>query len=351
MKQLFTLVAAVALCLCSCGKKHHTASGWTDTIPVNVMVVGASDATTERNYVGDISSEKSISMAFPLGGTLTKVNVRNGQRVAKGQVLAMIDSTTTSSLHATALATLRQAEDAYRRLEGVYKEGGISEVRWVQMQTDLEKARQTEVSTRKRLEECTIRAPFSGTVSCGDLHEGQEMRPGETVCKVLDMNRLRISFSVPEQEIHHMAAGDAATATVPALDERELTLRISDKSLAANPLGHTYLVHASITSGDVEGLLPDMVAKVKVTRNESKANDGERKVMVPLNSIHTMPDGQCVWVIENGVARQRSITVGDFLKSGVMVEEGLADGDTVVVEGHQKLYTGARLKVQEVREF
>ena len=188
-------------------------------------------------------------------------------------------------------------------------------------------------------------------MSCGDLHAGQEMRPGETVCKVLDMSRLRVSFSVPEQEIRHMAAGDTATATVPALDERKLTLRISDKSLAANPLGHTYLVHASITSGEVEGLLPDMVAKVKVERSEGKAAKGERKVVVPLSSIHTMPEGQAVWVIENGVARQRSITVGDFLKSGVMVEEGLADGDTVVVEGHQKLYTGAKLKVQEVKSF
>ena len=79
------------------------------------------------------------------------------------------------------------------------------------------------------------------------------------------MSRLRVSFSVPEQEIRHMAAGDTATATVPALDERKLTLRISDKSLAANPLGHTYLVHASITSGEVKGLLPDMVAKVHAT--------------------------------------------------------------------------------------
>lgn len=349
MKQPVILAAAVILCLCSCGRKASVSTGWSDTIPVDIMVVGDVDATTERNYVGDISSEKEISLAFTLGGELQKVYVKNGQHVAKGQVLATIDSTTAASMHATAKATLRQAEDAYNRLKGVYTEGGVSEVRWMQMLTDLEKARQSETSARKHLEECTMRAPFSGTVSCGDIHEGQEMRPGEPVCSVLDMSRLRVSFSVPEQEIYRIEAGDKATATVPALGDRELGLRISDKSLEANPLGHTYRVRAAIISGEQDKLLPDMVAKVKVESGKRIAESGEKKVVVPTNCIHTMPDGQMVWVIEGGVACRRNVTVGDFVRSGVMVDQGLANGDTVVVGGHQKLYTGAKLKVASVK--
>jgi len=342
MRQLITLMAPIVLFFCSCGNKQSANNGWSDTISVNVMVINSSDTPTERNYVGDISSEKVIELSFPLGGTLTKVNVKNGQRVREGQMIAMIDSTTAASLHATAMATLRQAEDGYRRLEAVHKEGGISDVRWVQMVTDLEKARQAEVSARKHLENCTLKAPFSGVVSCIDRHVGQDMRPAETFARVLDMDKLRINFSVPEQEVLNLNIGDAASATIPALAGREVKLRISDKSLIANPLGHTYRVSASVVESDVRDLLPDMVAKVHIKYNKSTMG-----TVVPSKCIHTMPEGQVVWVIENGIAKQRIISVGDFVKCGVLVNGGLHDGDTVVIGGHQKLYNGAKVKVND----
>ena len=347
MRQTITIIATAMMLLWSCGSKHKVNSGWSDSIPVKIMVIEDVNAATERNYVGDISSEKDISLSFTFGGTLTKVGVTNGQQVTKGQVLAMIDSASAASLHATAMATLRQAEDAYRRLEPVYKEGGVSEVRWVQMVTDLEKARQTELSTRRRVEDCTMRAPFSGTVSCGDHIVGEEMRPGEPFCKILDMHKLQVTFSVPEQEMTRIVIGGMATAVVPSLNGRELKLRISDKSLIANPLGHTYRVQASIVEGEVRDLLPDMVTKVTVASETKDTETEENRVVMPSNCINTMPEGQMVWVIENGVAKQRTVTVGDFVKRGVLITSGLSQGDTVVTEGHQKMYTGAKVKVIE----
>ena len=295
---------------------------------------------TERNYVGDIGSEQEVSLSFPLGGTLTKVAVKNGDHVVNGQLLAEVDATSATSLHATALATLRQAEDAYRRLENVHREGGLSEVKWVEMETNLEKARQTEVSARKHMEDCILRAQFSGVVSCGTPLVGQEMHPGEHFGRLLDMKRLRVQFSVPEQEISLINVGDEATAEVPSMGNGQLALRISDKSLSANPLGHTYKVYASIVSGNVKNLLPDMVAKVHIELN---ALGG---IVVPSDCVQTMPEGTVVWVVKNGKAEHRQIGVGDFVRNGVVVKDGLMAGDTVVIAGQQKLYTGAKVKMK-----
>lgn len=307
-------------------------------------MVGDSESSAERNYVGTIGSEREVTLSFALGGTLTKVSVHNGQRVAAGQVLAEVDATRARSMHAAALATLRQAEDAWRRLEAVHKEGGISEVRWVEMETDLEKARQTEASTRKQLEDCTIRAPFAGVVSCADRHVGQEMKPGETFCRVIDLERLRVSFSVPEQEIALIALGDEATARVSALGERELRLRVADKGMTANPMGHTYRVNATVVAGECKDLLPDMVAKVHATLGDGGG------MAIPMECVQTMPEGTIVWVVKDGRAEQRRIAVGDFFSGGVYVKSGLAAGDTVVAEGRQKLYTGAKVKSRKVEK-
>ena len=334
------LLTGVATLLFSCGRKDKVPSGWTDSILVETLVVGNGNMPTERNYVGDIGSEREVSLSFPLGGTLTKVGVKNGDNVVKGQLLAEVDATSASSLHATALATLRQAEDAHRRLENVHREGGMSEVKWVEMETDLEKARQTEVSARKHLEDCSLRAPFNGVVSCGTPLVGQEMRPGESFGRLLDMQRLRVQFSVPEQEISLIDIGDEAIAEVPSMGNGTFTLRVSDKSLNANPLGHTYKVYATIVSGNTKDLLPDMVAKVHMKLKELGG------IVVPSSCVQTMPEGTVVWVVKNGKAEHRLIEVGDFVRNGVMVNDGLAAGDTVVVAGQQKLYTGAKVKTR-----
>lgn len=338
MKQTVTLLFLTLLLFCSCKRDKGITSGWTDTLPVEVLVVDAGTASTERNYVGDIGSEREVTLTFMLGGTLTHVAVHNGQRVAEGQLLAEVDATTARSMHAAAQATLRQAEDAYRRLEAVHREGGISDVRWVEMETDLEKARQTELSARKRLEGCSIRAPFAGVVACQDHHVGQELKPGESFGRLIDMGRLRVNFSVPEQEISLIQMGDVAEATVPALDNRHIDLRIADKGFIANPLGHTYRVHAAIVAGDLRGILPDMVAKVHARLGTLGG------IVVPSDCVQVMPNGTMVWVVQDGRAQHRTVTVGDFVRNNVYIKAGLAAGDTVITAGQQKLYTGAKVK-------
>lgn len=344
MRQYYTVFAVALLMLCSCGGRGTQFQGWTDTIPVEIMVVNDKATNEERSYVGDIGSDHEVTLSFMLGGTLTKVAVKNGQHVAQGQVLAEVDATRARSIHTAALATLRQAEDAHRRLEALHREGGLSEVKWVEMETNLEKARQTELTARKSLEDCAIRAPFAGVVAMTDRHVGQEMKPAEPFARLLDMGRLRVNFSVPEQDIVYVKVGDTATATVPSVDNGKFSLRVSDKSLIANPLGHTYKVQATIERGQgVKGLLPDMVAKVRMMLGN--AEEGVMRVTVAADCVQTMPEGTILWVVKNGKAEQRKVKVGDFTRNNVVIDEGLETGDTVVVAGYQKLYTGAKVRI------
>ena len=323
-----------------CGQQKQD-RGWTDTITVDALVVVSGDNAGQKEYVGAIGSEVEVDLNFPLGGKLTRVAVSNGQRVRSGQVLAEVDATTVTSLHNTALATLRQAEDAYNRMKNVHDDGGISDVRWVQMETDLEKARQAEVAARKRVEESQLKAPFDAVVSCRNHFVGEEMKPLETFARLLDFNRLRVGFSVPEQEVRLLLVGTTGTVTIPALDNRELSIKINDKSLVANPLGHTYKLYATIVGGNTQGVLPDMVAKVHVTL------DAKAGIVVPSECVSVMPEGTAVWVVQNGRAYHRSITASDFIRNGVVVDTGLRDGDTVIIRGQQKLYNGAKVKIRK----
>lgn len=332
------LYLTLSLVLIGCGEKKDKNQQFDPTIPVKIAVVDYSDGTNVRNYVGTLKSEVKMSLSFPLGGSITDIYVHNGQKVTKGAIIAKVDETTARSLHDAALASLNQAEDGYERLKQVHEEGGISEVRWVQMETDLEKARQTEISTRKHLEDCTIYAPQDGIISMGERVVGEYIRPSETFCNLIDMSKIIVEFSVSEKEIGLINKGDKAIAEIQALGNIEKEIVIYDKSIVSNPFGHTYTVKAKI---DLDGkdALPGMVVKIRLNLTASSG------IIVPASCVQTMSDGLSVWTVKNGKSYRTIIEVGDFVKNGVLVTNGLEDGDTIVTVGYQKLYNGAPVSV------
>lgn len=331
------VIVLASMLLIGCTEKKETNTKFNPVIPVNVMTVDVSNNENFRNYIGILKSDVEIPMSFEFGGTLVGIYVHNGQTVKKGDILAKVDDVMARSLHETALATLHQAEDGYARLKKVHDEGGVSDVRWVQMLTDLEKARQTEISARKHLEDCTLYAPQDGVVSMGSYVVGREMRPTEKVCTIVSLDKMVVSFSVPEREISFVKIGDQAFAKLPSLNNEEYEVVVSDKSLIAHPMSHTYEVRAKFTSANDVVLLPGMVAKVRMAAVNTTG------IVVPSSCVQTVTNGTAVWVVKDGAVKRKKITVSEFVKNGVLVSSGLEHGDVVVVEGYQKLYDGAKV--------
>ena len=337
MKYKTLLITALsALLLIGCGNKKAQKRTFDPIIPVEISVIEQSNDNNLRNYVGTTKSEMELPVSFPLGGKLTGIYVKNGQHVKKGTVIARVDATSAKSIHDAALATLNQAEDGYNRLKQVHDEGGIPDVRWVQMETDLEKARQTEITARKHLNECTLIAPQEGFISMDKHTTGENMLPTTPFCRIIDMNKMIVEFSVPEKEIGIIQIGDKAEASFPGLNNLSKTLEIIDKSFVSNPMGHTYTIKAKVPVENKD-ILPGMVAKIKLSLSEASG------IVVPSSCVLTMPEGADVWTVKNGKAYRRNIKVGGFVKNGVVVESGLESGDTIITVGYQKLYNGAKV--------
>ena len=331
------LLFPLLLLLLGCEERKEQKQNCYSVIPIEYEVVGQSSEEVYRNYVGAVSSEVEIPLAFVYGGTLVELYVHNGQAVRQGDIIAKVDDTSAKSLHETALATLRQAQDGYERLKKVYDDGGISEVRWVQMETDLEKARQSEISTRKHLEQCTLYASQDGVISMDKHLVGENVSPMQTFCRIIDLRKMNVEFSVPEREIQFVKKGDVAFADIPSLGLKNIELEVVDKSIVANPFGHTYDVKTRVVSDNAKEILPGMVAKIRMT---ATALSG---IVIPSSCVQTVADGIAVWVVENGKAFRRNIVPSDFVKNGVIVKSGLNHGDTIVTAGYQKLYNGAKV--------
>ena len=100
-------------------------------IPVKTLTVSASATTSERNYVGTVEASSAVSVSFSGMGTVERVLVSEGERVRKGQLLAVLNSSTAQNAYDVAKSTLHQAQDAYDRLKPLHEKGSLTDIKLI----------------------------------------------------------------------------------------------------------------------------------------------------------------------------------------------------------------------------
>ena len=332
-----SLILIVALLLAGCTKKSKYSYLTDKPLPVEIEVVGESSRMVEDTYVGEIRPQTDISLVFPFGGELTGIYVKSGERVKTGQLIATVDSTQAKALYESAKAMYAQAQDGYRRLKPLHAEGGISDVKWVEMETTLEKARSMAISSLKRLEDCSLRAPQEGVVNMRDVEVGQHLALSQPIGRLMDLGAYNVEFTVPESEIGRLKAGQTLRVSLPALS-KEYEARIIEKALTSTHIAHTYMVKAEITDKEAANdLLPGMVCRAIITQREHNG------YIISAGCIQTQQRGHSVWLLRDGRAERQMVKIGAFVENGVLITEGVTLGDTVISKGYQKMYKGAKV--------
>ena len=336
------------LLLLSCGRKAAKPVQTVAPIPVQVQVVGEQTSVAQHTYVGTIEEERRVPLSVETGGQVLVVACSMGERVQKGEVLLRMDSASAIDAREAARATLRQAEDAYRRVTEVHGAGGVTEQQLIEVETKLAQARSMAAMAERRVENCVLRSPSAGVV--GEVHvaEGQMLSPMTPAMTLYIVDRLYVTFSVPESEVAEIAVGDMGSMEVPAIEPRaksqepstSFPVRVVEKGMKANALSHAYPVRAEVLKKGL--LLPGMVGKVRMQGQQSEG------VVIPAACVQVTTEGKSVWVVqEDSTAVRRLIQIGQYVPNGVLVTDGLQTGDRVVTDGFQKLYKGAMIIMDE----
>lgn len=334
----FLCVAAASLMLLGgCGQKKEGADR-RGPVPVRVFTVEHTGGTESDVYVGTVQPSKSAVLSCRYPGTLVALHVSEGDRVCKGDTVAVIDSRAVRSSWEMAHASLRQAEDGYRRLVQVHDSGSVADVKMIEIETELTKARASAEAADKALEDCVVKAPFDGVIGDVFTEEGVDVSSVEPLARILDISGLEIEISVPEGEIGQMEEGALAEVSVPALDYAGFPASLRTKGIVASALSHSYKC-TLVPSARVEGLMPGMVCKVTFSGTEDA-------LVIPAAVVRTDKDGRYVWIVEDGKVRKRHVAPGGFSGKGVIITDGLVSGDRVICEGMQKVSSGMTVSVK-----
>lgn len=309
----------------------------------------------QLHFSGSLDPEWQAQVAAKVDGRLEKVYVHEGDRVEKGQVLAILEQMDTDAnlLSAKgsfldAQTSLRKAETDLARYEKLYATGAVSQqvvddYRFARdnAAAKLEAARGSLQGMESKAAGTVVTAPADGIVAKRFYQEGYYAKAGTPLFAIADISMLKTTIHIPEGQVTGVKVGNEADIALPAYPGKKLVGKITRIAPVADLPAHTFAAEVSVDNS--EGLLAGVYANVSLI-----GEPREQVLTIPMHAIVMRDDQQTVFVADaQGVVQRRVLALGYSDDNVAEVLSGLDEKDTIVVEGHNKLREGSRINLEK----
>lgn len=307
-----------------------------------IRTVGVSELKTEnfRHFIdmqGRVDAENIVMATAKMPGSLTRILVKNGSVVAKGQLIAEIDDELMQKGLAQLESQLAFAKDVFNRQKGLWDQKIGTEVQFLQAKNAVEGIEKQIATTKEQWGMSKIYAPIGGTVDNVLLKVGQSIAPGVPLCQIVNLGDMKIVGDVPDAYVAKVKTGDPVQVFFPDLN-RDVPSRVTYISKTINPVNRTFSVECALPGGS--NYKPNQVAVMKIVDYSNAA-----AVVVPVNVIQTSEGGDFVLVADktsdkSGTVRKVAIEQGQNYNGFVEVKSGLKKGDWLITTGFQDVNAG-----------
>ncbi len=311
--------------------------------------------TPRLSFSGSLDPEWQAEVAAKVDGRLEKVYVKEGDRVSKGQVLAILEQVDTDAnllnakgSYLDAQTSLRKAKTDLERYEKLYTTGAVSQqtvddYRFARdnAAAKLEAARGSLQAMEAKSAGTVLVAPADGIVSKRYYQEGYYAKAGTPIFAVADISRLKTTINIPEGQVAGVHVGNEADISLPAYPGKKLVGQITRIAPVADIPAHTFAAEVSVDNS--AGLLAGLYANVALV-----ASPKENVLTIPVHAIVMRDDQQTVFVADDeGVVQRRVLSVGYTDDKIAEVLAGVDEKDTIVTEGHNKLREGSKIDLKK----
>jgi RND family efflux transporter MFP subunit len=320
---------------------------------------------------GYVVARRKAVVSAKIQGRLAELRVEEGSRVQDGQVLARLESTDYEAQVQRARAAVQRAEAdlaenrrQLRLADGLARDNVLSqdqreasESRVRMAEAGVAQARAELGFAEASLQNTVIRAPFAGTVVKKMAEVGESVAPippgvnistsSGAIVALADLATLEVEADVSESNVAKLGAEQPAEVTVEAFPDRRYKAVLRQVLPTADRTKATVQVKVTIRDKDKD-LKPEMSAKVTFLEPERKAAAGPSApvVLVPKDALVTRDGRATVFVVQEGRLRLRPVTTGTERQGQVVVKEGLAGGETLVLKPGEALKDGDAVKVK-----
>lgn len=313
--------------------------------PVSVAEARLGPVALHLTTTSAVEAERTAQVLSETSGVLTEIGVREGDSVAAGEVLARVDARERRLAFQQAELRLSRAESELSRQQRAFEADLVAAYEYEKARFDRDLAASELETARLELERTEIRAPFAGKVTEVLLVEGGRLEPAQHLLTLADFNTLVARLYVPERDVAGLRPGQPALVR-PESDATGTGIagRIREVSPIVDPGTGTVKVTVALPAPAGTVVRPGSFARVVIETGRR-----ENAVLAPKRAIIQSETGSHVFVVEEGRAVRREVTVGVEMESpeGALIElaDGLAPGTRIVVAGHGALNPGAPVEI------
>lgn len=344
---LWLLIATMSLFTTGCGALSGDANGAEEDddaeedqpVPVEVAMVGRGDIVAVYSGTVTLEAENEAGVVAKAGGEVTALLVEEGDIVEAGQVLARIDARQLRLELSQTRANLQKLQTDYQRNIELHDKGLLSAGAFQGMQFDLDALEASHDLAKLQLSYTNITAPFAGVVTTRFVKVGNTISTNEQVFHIADLDPLQADLFVPEKEFSKLAPEQQVDIKVDALPGESFAGKVARISPVVDPQTGTFKVTVEVAAGK-DRLKPGMFGRISVVYDIHRA-----ALLVPRSALVDEQSDPAVFVVEDSVAKRRSLTLGYNQGGDIEVLAGLDEGERVIVIGQGGLKNGGKVAV------
>ena len=299
---------------------------------------------------GNVSTKNNLVIFPEYSGILSRVYVKEGQKVLKGQTLAKIDDGGMSQQLAQAQIQANLAKTTFERQERLWNQKIGSEIQYLQAKSTYEAQEQAVNQIKQQLGKTIVRAPFSGTIDDIITEQGSVVGAGQSqLIRIVNLDDMYIETDVPERYITNVTKHKDVEVEFPILG-KSIQAKIRQAGDFINPANRTFKVEIAVPNKD-RSIKPNLTAKLKI-------NDytNEQALLIPQSIISENADGeQYIYVVNNknaaneGVAERVIIETGKTQGDEIEVLKGIKNGAEIIEEGARSVKNGQTVQVLDLK--
>jgi multidrug efflux system membrane fusion protein len=363
---VFVLRAAIVLALCAatvaCSRSNDSPqAGRGGPVPVAVASAQQKPVPIQLRAIGTVQPTETVTVRSRIGGTLVKIHFKEGQDVREGDLLFTLDARPleaelrqAEANLAKSSAELENARKEAARYEELFRKGFVAQSQYEQIRTRALTQEATVRADHAAVQNARvqagyakIRAPMTGRSGAVQVHEGDLITQNQTPMVVInELAPIEIGFALPERELPAVQRYRAAQgrlgvdAVTPKGGEPIAQGELTFVDNRVDPATGTIQLKATFANDPVT-LWPGQFVNVIVTLATEPA------VVVPLAAVQTGQQGRYVFVVKpDRSVESRPVEAGRQVGEEIVVAQGVKPGETVVTEGHLRLFPGAKVQVQ-----
>ena len=318
-------------------------------IAVATQLVQTVEWIDQIQATGTIVPIQGTLLSTQLPGTVESINFESGQDIEVGDILLRLDCRQERAELASANANAELAQINYARAQKLLASNTISQAEFDISAAETKKATALVEQIKSRIEQKSIRAPFTGSLGIRQIQEGQYLRAGEPVVSLQAVESVYVNFYLSQSAYAYLKEGLAVSVSSDVLGDSLITGKISAVANEVDVSSRMIEVQATLPNSE-RRLASGMYVNVLLSLTQKR-----EALVIPQTAIVYSSYGNSVYLSKldkDGTtyrAKQAAVTLGKRRGDYVEVLSGVTEGSAVVTDGVFKIYPGAVLLLEDAR--